>query len=317
MYKLYIVNRNKTWEPIIEGPVTWETTRMGQPGKLNFNVVKDEIIDFQEGNEVQFMSDNENIFKGYVFTKDRDKNQIIRVTAYDQLRYLKNKHTYIYEKKKASDVINKIAKDFNLETGTIADTSYVIPSRIQDNKTLFDIIYDALDLTLMNKRKLYVLYDDFGKLTLKDIETMKIPDLVIGEYNSQNFSYKTDIDTDTYNRVRLYRDNEKTGKREIYEVKHSENMNKWGTLQYFESVNENTNAKAKAEAILKMKNRVNKSLSLKDVIGDTRVRAGTSAMILMRDIGDISIQQYMLIEKAKHVFSNDEHWMTLDLRGDI
>lgn len=317
MYKLYIANKKNTWEPIIEGPVTWETTRMGQPGKLNFNVVKDEIIDFQEGNEVQFMNDNENIFKGYVFTKDRDKDQIIKVTAYDQLRYLKNKHTYIYEKKKASDVINKIAKDFNLETGTISDTGYVVPSRIRDNMTLFDIIYDALDLTLMNKGKLYVLYDDFGKLTLKDVETMKIPDLVIGEYNSQNFSYKTDIDTDTYNKVRLYRDNEKTGKREIYEVKHSENMNKWGTLQYFESVDEDTNAKAKAEAILKMKNRVNKSLSLKDVIGDTRVRAGTSVMTLIRDIGDISIQQYMLVEKAKHVFSNDEHWMTLDLRGDI
>lgn len=317
MYKLYIVNQKKAWEPIIEGPVTWETTRMGQPGKLSFNVVKDDIIDFQEGNEVQFMDDDEKIFRGYVFAKDRDKDQIIKVTAYDQLRYLKNKHTYIYEKKKASDVVKIIAKDFNLETGTIADTSYVIPSRIRDNEALFDIIYDALDLTLMNKRKLYVLYDDFGKLTLKDVETMKISDLVIGEYNSQNFSYKTDIDTDTYNKVRLYRDNEKTGKREIYEVKHSKNMNKWGTLQYFESVDEDTNAKAKAEAILKMKNRVNKSLSLKDVIGDTRVRAGTSAMVLMRDIGDISIKQYMLVEKAKHVFSNDEHWMTLDLRGDI
>ncbi|WMM24041.1 hypothetical protein RBU61_14070 [Tissierella sp. MB52-C2] len=317
MYKLYIVNNKKTWEPIIEGSVTWETARMGQPGKLSFNVVKDEKIDFQEGNEVQFMVDDEKIFRGYVFSKERDKDQIIKVTAYDQLRYLKNKDICIYEEKKASDVISKIAKDFNLETGTIADTGYVIPSRVRDNMTLFDIIYDALDLTLMNRGKLYVLYDDFGKLTLQDVEKMKMPNLALGEYNSQNFSYKTDIDTDTYNKVRLYRENEKTGKREIYEVKHSQNMNKWGTLQYFESVNEDTNAKVKAEAILKMKNRVNKSLSLKDVLGDTRVRAGTSVMVLMRDIGDISIKQYMLVEKCSHVFSNNENWMTLDLRGDI
>ena len=317
MYKLYIINRNKTWEPIIEGPVTWETTRMGQPGKLSFNVVKDEIISFQEGNEVQFMDDNENIFKGYAFTKDRDKDQIIKVTAYDQLRYLKNKDTYVYKKKKASDVLRIIAKDFNLNTGTIADTGYVIPSRIRENMTLFDIIYDALDLTLMNRKKLYVLYDNFGKLTLKDVEAMKIPNLVLGEYNGQAFNYRTDIDTDTYNKVKLYRDNEKTGKREIYIAQDSKNMNNWGVLQYFDKVDEDTNAKVKAESILKLKNKKKKTLQLKDVLGDTRVRAGTSAMVLIRDIGDISIQQYMLVEKARHVFSNDEHWMTLDLRGDI
>lgn len=40
-------------------------------------------------------------------------------------------------------------------------------------------------------------------------------------------------------------------------------------------------------------------------------------MVLMRDIGDISIKQYMLVEKCSHVFSNNENWMTLDLRGDI
>ncbi|MGN9164972.1 XkdQ/YqbQ family protein [Tissierellaceae bacterium HCP3S3_D8] len=317
MYELLITNKGKTYNPIVEGNITWETTRIGQPGKLSFNVLKDNNIDFQEGNPVRLRVNNKEIFFGFIFAKERDKEQIIKVTAYDQLRYLKNKDTYIYKSFKASDLVNKIANDFNLKTGTIADTGYVIPSRIQDNKTLFDVIYDALDLTLMNKEKMYVLYDDFGKLTLKDVETMKIPDLVIGEYNSQNFSYKTDIDTDTYNKVRLYRDNEKAGKREVYEVKHGENMNKWGVLQYFESVDEDTNAKAKAKAILKMKNRVNKSLSLKDVLGDTRVRAGTSIMVLMRDIGDISIKQYMLVEKAKHVFGNNEHWMTLDLRGDI
>lgn len=317
MYELYITSNGKTYKPLIEGNVTWETSRMGQPGKLSFNVVKDKIISFGEGDPVIFKVDGKEIFFGFVFIKDRNKDQIIKVTAYDQLRYFKNKDTYVYRNKKASDVLKMIAKDFNLKTGNIADTGYTISSRIRDNMALFDIVYDALDLTLMNKRKLYVLYDDFGKLNLEDVENMKIPDLVLGEYNSQDFSYKTDIDSDTYNKVKLYRDNEKTGKRELFIAKDGTNMNKWGTLQFSESVDEETNAISKAEAILKMKNRVSRSLSLKDALGDTRVRAGSSVMILMRDIGDISIQQYMLVEKCKHVFDNDEHYMTLDLRGDI
>lgn len=317
MYELYITNRGKTYKPIIEGNLEWETTRAGQPSKLTFNVVKDNIIDFQEGNPVILRADGKDIFFGFVFIKERDKDQIIKVTAYDQLRYLKNKDTYVYENKKASDVVRMIANDFNLQTGTIDDTGYVIASRIQDNKTLFDIIYDALDLTLMNKGKMYVLYDDFGKLNLRDVETMKIPDLVVGDYNAQNYSYKTDIDTDTYNKVKLYRDNEKTGKREIYIAQDSRNINNWGVLQYFDKVDENTNPKAKAEGILKLKNKKKRTLQLKNVLGDIRVRAGTSVMTLLKDVGDISVQQYMLVEKAKHVFGNDEHWMTLDLRGDI
>ncbi len=317
MYELYITHKGRVQKPVVEGSVTWETTRIGQPGKLTFSVVNDDDLDFQEGNPVIFKAGEKNVFFGFVFTKSRDKEQIIKVTAYDQLRYLKNKDTYVYTKKKASDVVKMIAKDFNLNAGEIADTGYVIPSRIRENMTLFDIIYDALDLTLLNRRKLYVLYDDFGKLTLKDVETMKIPDLVLGEYNSQNFSYTTDIDSDTYNKVKLYRENEDTGKREIYIAQDGKNMNNWGVLQYFDKVDEDTNAKVKAESILKLKNKKKRTLQLKDTLGDTRARAGTSAMILMRDIGDISVKQYMLIEKAKHVFSNDEHWMTLDLRGDI
>ena len=317
MYELYITHKGRVQRPVVEGSVTWETSRMGEPGKLTFSIVNDDELDFQEGNPVIFKADDKNIFFGFVFMKSRDKEQIIKVTAYDQLRYLKNKDTYVYTKKKASDVVKMIARDFNLNAGEIADTGYVIPSRIRENMTLFDIIYDALDLTLLNRRKLYVLYDDFGKLTLKDVETMKIPDLVLGEYNSQNFSYTTDIDSDTYNKVKLYRENEKSGKREIYIAQDGKNMNNWGVLQYFDKVDEDTNAKVKAESILKLKNKKKRTLQSKDTLGDTRARAGTSAMILMRDIGDISVKQYMLIEKAKHVFSNDEHWMTLDLRGDI
>ena len=317
MYEISIINDGKRYLPIIEGNVTWETTRIGQPGKLTFNVVNDDVINFQEGNPVLFRVNEKDVFFGFVFIKERDKDQIIKVTAYDQLRYLKNKDTYIYENMKASDLVKKIINDFNLQAGIIEDTGYTIAYRIQDNKTLFDIIYDALDLTLMNKGKMYVLYDDFGKLNLRDVETMKIPDLVVGDYNAQNYSYKTDIDTDTYNKVKLYRDNEKTGKREIYIAQDSNNINNWGVLQYYEKVDENTNPKAKAESILKLKNKKMRTLQLKEVLGDIRVRAGTSVMTLLKDVGDISVQQYMLVEKAKHVFGNDEHWMTLDLRGDI
>ena len=52
---------------MIEEGITWETSRKGEPGKLTFSVVKDNIIDFQEGNHVRLTVDGVNLFYGFVF----------------------------------------------------------------------------------------------------------------------------------------------------------------------------------------------------------------------------------------------------------
>ena len=153
--ELYITSRGKIQAPEFEDKVEWETTRKGSPGRLKFKVLNDKKLAFWEGDEVIFKYNGDDVFFGYVFTKKRNKEQIIEVTCYDQLRYFKNKHTYVYKDKKASQLLQTIIKDFQLQAGEIEDTGYVIKSRIQDNKTLFDIVYDALDLTLEKKNKLY------------------------------------------------------------------------------------------------------------------------------------------------------------------
>ena len=160
MINLYIQNGNKVYEPVVEGDIMLTTQRFGSPGTLTFNVVKDGDIAFNEGDQVILKVDNVNVFFGFVFVKKRDKEQIIKVTAYDQLRYLKNKDTYVYTNKTANQFVSLIAKDFNLNTGALENTGYRIPSRVEDNTSLFDMIQNALDLTLQNTGRMYVLYDD-------------------------------------------------------------------------------------------------------------------------------------------------------------
>ena len=81
---------------------------------------------------------------------------------------------------KASDLLKRIATDFRLNLGTVEDTGYTLETIVEENQTLFDMIQSALDETLMNTKQLYVLYDDAGKLTLKNINTMKL-NLLIDE----------------------------------------------------------------------------------------------------------------------------------------
>lgn len=313
MIELYIQNGNKLFQPLIEDGIVWETERKGSPGKLTFTVIKDNIINFQEGNPVMLKIDGENIFYGFVFKKTRDKDHHIKVIAYDQLRYLKNKDTIIYKNTMASDLIKMIAADYNLQLGTIEDTKYVIPERTEDNSTLFDVILTSLELTLTNKKTMYILYDDFGKLTLKSLENMKTT-LLIDEETGENFDYTSSIDDNTYNQIKIQYDNEETGKKETFIAKDSSHINEWGLLQYYDTVKNVENAQAKADALLDLYNAKTRNLKITNAIGHLDVRAG-KMVIVMLNLGDIEVGNYFLVEKCKHSFKNDEHFMDLTLRG--
>lgn len=313
MIELLIQNGNKVYQASVEDEIKWETDRKGQPGKLTFSVVKDSIIDFQEGNAVSFKVDGAKVFYGFVFKKERDKGNTIQVTAYDQLRYFKNKDTYVYSNKTAGELIQMIAEDFHLQTGTLENTGFKIASRVEDNKSLFDIVQSALDLTLQSKKVLYVLYDDFGKLTLKNVESMKL-NLMIDDATGENFKYTSSIDGETYNKIKLSYENKDAGKREIYITQDSKNINNWGVLQYFESIDDKVNGKAKADALLQLYNKKTRTLTISNAFGDARVRAGCSIPIKLT-LGDVNVQNFMVVEKVQHSFSQDYHAMNLTLRG--
>ncbi|MDB0440957.1 cell wall hydrolase [Clostridioides difficile] len=311
--RLVIAHWEDFYEPVVLDGITWEIERRGTPSKLEFTIVMDDILEFCEGNSVRLYYKGVGIFYGYIFQKKRDKENHIKIVAYDQLRYFKNKDTYVYNNQTASELIKMLAKDFKLKYNVIEDTKYKI-SRIEENKTLFDMILTALDDTLREKKEMYVLYDDFGRLTLKNIASMKL-DTVMNNDVIEDFDYNSSIDSDTYTKIKLVRDNEETGKRDVYIAQDSTHMRSWGILQMFDTVDKNMSEaeiKQKCDILLKLYNKKTKSLSLKNVLGDIRVRAGCLVPVFL-DLGDIEVQNYMLVEKVKHTFENNSHFMDLTL----
>jgi hypothetical protein len=311
--ELLIKGSKNTFEPVILDGITWETERKGSPSKLTFTCIKDGVLAFEHGNQVQLKVDGKGVFMGFVFEKTRDKEQHIEVTCYDQLRYFKNKETYFLTNKTASQMLKAICSDFNLKTGFIADTSYVAPKIAKDDSTLFDIMQEQIDRTVAYTNKLFCLYDDFGKITLKNVEDMKT-NVVVDVNNTENFEYTSSIDSDTYNVIKLYRDNEDTGKREVYEVRDYNNVGNWGILKLTESLQEGENGKAKAEAYLKLKNRVTRTLKINGCFGDLSVRAGSSVYFTM-NLGDKIIKNYLVCERVTHYFNENNHTMDLELIG--
>jgi len=315
-YELFIQHeKTLMFPPIVDG-VTIEWERQGQPGKLTFEIVKTANLSFEEGDACRFSVDGTPLFYGFVFDKSRsgDNPDVIKVTVYDQLYYLKNKDTYVYSNKTATEVVKMIAEDFGLNLGTLEDTGYKIASRTEENTSLFDIIQNALDETLKAKTEMYVLYDKAGKLTLTNISNMKLG-LVINEDTAGNYDYKTSIAEKTYNRIKLLYEDSNSGSRQVYIAQDSSNINKWGVLQYYEKLNDATNAKTMADAMLKLYNSKTRSLTVKNALGDIRVRAGTLLVVIL-GLGDINLSNFLMVEQVKHTFKDGQHLMELKLRGD-
>jgi len=310
--QITIFSGNNAYLPLTEEGITWETQRKNSPSVLRFKVLKDSIISFTEGDAVKLSVDGKDIFYGFVFSKSRDKDHLITVTAYDQLRYFTNTDTYRYENKTAASFIKQLAGDFKLNVGTLENTKYVIPKRIESDVSLFDMVQNALDETLVQTNEMYVLYDDCGKLTLKNIENMRL-DLLITDETAQNFSYESSIDKQTYNRIKLVKETENDEAAQQYVIT-SESANKWGILQYTKKIENMINLKETAQNLLSLYDKRTRTLSIDNVFGDIRVRAGVSLPIHL-NIGDMILNNYMIVESAKHTFKNEEHFMDLSLRG--
>lgn len=314
-YELMIQHGNNIMLPAVVEDVAIEWERQGQPGKMTFEVAKTDGLSFQEGDPCRFSVDGTPIFYGFAFEKSRKggSSQIIKVTAYDQLYYLKNKDTYVYTNKTATELIRMIAEDFWLHLGSLVDTGYKIASRVEDDQTLFDIIQNALDETLKATGQMYVLYDDAGKLALKSLGELKL-NMLVDDETAGDYDYKSSIASQTYNKIKLSYENKDTGTREIYIAQDGSHINQWGVLQYYEKLDNSTNAKAMADALLGLYNTKTRTLKLQDVLGDIRVRAG-SMLVVMLGLGDLNVSNYFLVEQVKHSFGGGMHLMDLKLRG--
>ena len=295
--------------------VTYTTNRTGSPGTLKFTV-NASGISFVEGDVVRFSVDGQVVFLGWVFTKSRDRYAVIDVTCYDQLRYLKANASYCFTGRTAGQIVQEIAQDFQLKTGALDDTGYAIPTLVKEDKSCLDIISAAIQETLLATGKLYTFFDDAGALSLREAGGM-IAQGVVGEGSLLlDYTYKTDIDEHTYNSIKLVRPNESTGRADVFQAIDSGNIDRWGLLQLYQTVDEALNdaqVEAQARSMLRYHNRRFRTLKVQ-ALGLLGLRAGQMLMMDVPGLGDISLRQLVLLERVCHTFQNDLHTMEFDVQ---
>lgn len=318
--ELIIANKSsgKMWEISNSTPeVTWTTNRTGSPGSLKFTVVKAGDLSFTEGDVVRFSVDGQLQFYGWVFTKEKDRWGEIQVTCYDRLRYLKANASYNFEGQTAGDMLRQIAADLQLDVGDVGSTGYAIPDYCKEDESCLDILEEALQLTLLNTGDIWVLFDDGNGLALRRPEDM-MSDVVIGDNSLlTNYNYKTDIDQQTYNSIKLARPNEETGRADVVVAENSQAIQQWGLLQLYQVVDEGLNTAqmtAQATATLSYYGRRMRTLKVES-LGVPGLRAGMMVLMKVQGLGDINLDQYVLLEKVTHTWTNDDHTMEFETMG--
>ena len=313
MYNLIIKVNNQIIEPSVREPVVWTLNWRGVPGSLTCNIISPGFK-IPKGTEIQFWENNEKLFFGYVFETKNKKDKIISITAYDQLRYLKNKDYRCFTNMTATEIIKKIADDTFLRCGTLADSGFKIASLIKKG-TYFDMILDALSTTTTNTRSLFILDDDFGKLRLRNLADTEV-NILFDEETAQDYSFSTSIDSDTYNQIKVIREDKETKKKAIYIARDSSKIQEWGLLQLLEDLGENENGQIKVDTLLALKNRETKRFSLSKAFGDNRIRAGTRCYVKLKTEEE-QIDSMMLVEKVKHEYYKDSHFMDIEFISGV
>lgn len=294
------------------------TQRFDTPAKLSFNGIEDSGIAIPEGSAVKLTDNGTLVFTGYLFTASRNRMGEVSYVAYDQLRYLKANASYSFVNLSLEQIITQIAGDFALTVGALAPTGYVFPSLIKENESCLDIIFAALSEVIYRTGKIFVFYDDCGQLVLKEAKDLMQTGVIGDGSMMTDYEYKRDIDSQTYNRVKLAKPNKTTGRTDVYVHEDTSTIAQWGLLQYYDKVDENLN-EAQIDALcaqyLKYYNRVLQTVTIESM-GITGIRAGMIIPVLIEDVESLTFNRLLLAEKVTHTYEGSGyHTMSVEVKS--
>ena len=324
----------------LSGNIQYTSELGGQPGKLTFTLQEDpkepddpEKLNIKNGSRVRLRVNGKGIFWGYVFTMGTDATGIYKITAYDQLRYLKNSHSKVVHAITASQLFEILCVEFSLDYEVKTPTDFIIEGVYHSNKTLYTMIDEAIQATNIAAagEKMYFIRDDFGALIFTEISEHKT-NLIIGDKSLlTSYQYEISIDKDTYNQILVTQDDEETGTLNSLVAKDPENQAYWGILQKVHKADKEENEaqmREKADDYLKFYNRETTSMKLtatgspetvinsswlteaeKASVVDVISLAAGSGFTLKLDKLGVTVDTY--IESITHTFTKDTHTMSM------
>ncbi|WP_283609196.1 XkdQ/YqbQ family protein [Faecalispora anaeroviscerum] len=294
--------------------VTYQSSWNNGAGQLTFDYPASKAGMFPNGSTVIFTYGGANIFYGFLFTTKQDTKKFSCV-CYDQLRYFKAKNTIIRPLSTLTEFMNTVAAAIGdrVRLGQIDSTIAKLPLYRFNNQTHLDMIYKSIEETLCTNGHWYVLRDNFGAIELRDFVDLRLPILIGDGSMATGFDYERSIDEDSYNYIKVAKDDSKTGICNTYVAMDAGNIKSWGKLILLDKVSADLNESqlaARAHQLLQLKNRETQTLKI-DCMGDPRVLGGSGIRVKIAEAG---LDLWTVVDSVTHNFSHNKHTMNLELK---
>lgn len=265
-------------------------------------------IDVFKGCQFIFTWDGSELMRGKVMEQTQDNSHKLQITGRDNLIYLaNNSDTFSYTNKTASQIFNDLCSRFGITTGTVFDTSYVIPSVSIENGTIWDCLLKALSATYKATGARYYISSDKGAASLLRRRDTAVQWVIEAGGNLTEYEYRKSI-SDLRTRVKMLND---TGA-VVAQAINAEVEKNHGIFQEILSADSEMNAaqlKALTDSTLTLKSAAEESFTVSG-IGIPSVVSGIAVQIR---IPDLSISGGFYVDEDSHTFSGEKHTMRLTI----
>lgn len=308
-FKALINSQIDITESLLE--ITIDTQLFDSAGSCEVKVLK-LPMDLPDGCMFDLYQNEEHIFYGRLVKQTITDKNTMTLVFYDDIFYLNSKDANTFTNMTADKIFLKHCKDYNIPARVDTTPTYILPPKIQQNTSCYEIIKESINLSFINDGVDYVIIPMERELVFTDTSKLK-KDIVIGtEAYCTGYTYERSIDSDTYNVIKIVKEvtieegegtesqsskstnsSGKTKRLEQFVVKDAHNMDMWGVLQYYDTIDEKANKaqiQQKAENLLKLKNRVWKTLKI-STLCPIYLRAGYGVIL---DIGVVPLQHYLI-----------------------
>lgn len=239
------------------------------------------------------------LFRGQIWSRTKaSSGNVIDITAFDAgFRLKKNVGVYKFKKKTAKQIAEKVAGDFDVKIGILADP----PTKITRNFlgiSLYKIIQTAYTLAAEKSGKQYQIVFEGDYLDVRERGARDATYAILPGVNMTSATI-TESAENMVNRVKVYDENNK------YVTKYDDTdlVKEFGVLQNVVKQAAGDNKKREAQQILK-EGRLAQKITVQ-ALGDTRCRTGDALYVKEPVTG---IRGQFFIDEDEHIWKNGQYF---------
>ncbi len=307
--------------------VTLNLELEGNAGQMELSYLSKHRVDISEGDTVSLKVNGKKMFYGWVFKKEIDASNSVKLKVYDIKRYLAYKDVDVTGQETIDQFFTRICTVMNIKHKVVNTSDYIIPIKIHDGETYNNMLQYAIDQTLIgtNGQQRFCVRANGDTLELVNCIN-QLTDILIGDKRYlTNYHFSSDIEN-TYTTFKVQRDvaseeQKKLSKTEQILLRttlvsvNRENVDKWGDLQYYEKKDSkwtDTQLAQYMNHVSQVYSKKTKTLKL-NCLGDTQCIPGNVILVDIADLHseNVAKRKFVLITAATHNITHNLHTMEL------